>query len=696
MTHLIVCREYPPAPYPPGGIGTYVVNIARLLVHSGETVHIIAQKWGGAPARRTESDDGRLIVHRVAVDEPDGSSSSSDSLIVKALAESDCPSQTFSWQATKLAETLIESEPIDVIEGQEWEAPLYYLQLRRALGLGPRRQPPCLVHLHSPSELIFRHNQWDQTFTDFSTLRDLERYSIRAADEVLCPSRYLAKEAERLFDLMPGSVHVIPYPLGNTPALERMPEVWARDCVCYFGRLELRKGVVEWVDAAVRVARSHSTATFEFIGSDTSLTGAEGQSVREFLKQRIPREVRARFRFHRSRKKQALLCSLAAVPVVTVPSRWDNLPHTCIEAMCTGAPVLVSPNGGMPELVQHERSGWVAPDASAAGLEAALWCFLNTPPETRAAMGREAAKTIRDLCGNDKIVEKHLKLRGDIAVAGPVRSGKVPGNGIPLEAAAKRGMGLVVICGDSGRWSTGCQSILVQTLPARSVVLVAPARHRGSELEGETQRHGWQILYALDPTPAAARALGARALLATAPDLRTAAFLTDSVQLDPGYIDACESIFENQPNVAILSSWMRQEEIDRNGRVRHCSLSLGAGRGEEFPECIAIRAELLPTTLEDGELRAVVYPGVLGTLSQPVNKRRSALPSSEKRYSVMAGAQFNSSGMALSSFIAAPLWQKVKLVTLGLKQPARTVRWIALQARSLAGRLLEARGEHVR
>ncbi len=49
MRHLIVCREYPPVPYPPGGIGTYVANIARLLAEAGEEVHVIGPRWAGAP-----------------------------------------------------------------------------------------------------------------------------------------------------------------------------------------------------------------------------------------------------------------------------------------------------------------------------------------------------------------------------------------------------------------------------------------------------------------------------------------------------------------------------------------------------------------------------------------------------------------------------------------------------------------------
>jgi len=46
MKHLILCREYPPAPG--GGIGAYVWHISRLLAESGESVHVIAQAWEGA------------------------------------------------------------------------------------------------------------------------------------------------------------------------------------------------------------------------------------------------------------------------------------------------------------------------------------------------------------------------------------------------------------------------------------------------------------------------------------------------------------------------------------------------------------------------------------------------------------------------------------------------------------------------
>src|SRR6186997_1964210 len=156
MRHLIVSRELPPAAYPAGGIGTYVANISRLLSDAGETVHLIGQRWLGAPDERVEECDHRLVTHRVSADQAlDGSSPE-----VALLHGTSFPAQAWGWNAALRAEQLVEAHGIDVIEAQEWEAPLYYFLLRRALGLGPSRQPPCIIQLHSPSEFIWRSNKW--------------------------------------------------------------------------------------------------------------------------------------------------------------------------------------------------------------------------------------------------------------------------------------------------------------------------------------------------------------------------------------------------------------------------------------------------------------------------------------------------------------------------------------------------------
>src|SRR5207244_5683092 len=137
------------------------------------------------------------------------------------------------------------------------EAPLYYFQLRRALGLGPKRCPPIILHLHSPTEFIALHNDWDIGLPPVLTAKRLEDYSIAAADALLCPSRYLARQVEAHYGLEKESIQVIPLPCGDSPIIERDAETWEKGTICYVGRLERRKGIIEWTDAAVSVAREY-------------------------------------------------------------------------------------------------------------------------------------------------------------------------------------------------------------------------------------------------------------------------------------------------------------------------------------------------------------------------------------------------------------------------------------------------------
>lgn len=432
MKHLIVCREFPPAPYPPGGIGTYAAHIARALAERGETVHVIGQRWEGADKDVETLCGGRLIVHRICAEDTAlypslGLSPKLARTEADAMMASGFPAQWFSWVAAGLAERLIVREGIDVIEGQEWEAPLYYLMLRRALGLGPERRPPCIVHLHSPTEFIFRHNEWSNARADYLPMKRLEDYVIRAADAHLCPSRYLAAECESHYGLERGSIEVIPLPLGDTKPLARDRSIWEEGSICYFGRLEPRKGVIEWVDAAVTVAVHDPRPRFEFIGSD--LPYIDHRTVRQHVEARIPDALRDRFIFHSAKPRAQLLKMLAGARIAVVPSRWENFPNTSLEAMCTGLPVLATRNGGMAEMIEDGRSGWLAEDGEGRlsdCLALALRRALATSPEALAEMGRDAVASIHSFCDNGKIADAHIEVRQAIREKGALRSGRLP------------------------------------------------------------------------------------------------------------------------------------------------------------------------------------------------------------------------------------------------------------------------------
>jgi glycosyltransferase involved in cell wall biosynthesis len=571
MKHLILCPEFPPAPIPPGGIGTYVQHISRLLAEAGEVVHVVAPLWEGATRRVEESCHGRLIVHRVPLDEPLGAHAPGNALsILHGLAQSEFPPQLFAWQAGLFAEALVEHEGIDVIEAQEWQAPLYYFQLRRALGLGPRRRPPCIVFLHSPSEFIIHHNEWDATLPDRLAAKRMEDYCIGAADKLFCPSRFLAAQAEMHYGLAPGSIKVVHLPVGDMVPIKRSKWTWANGSILYVGRLEPRKGIVEWIDAAVAVADAYPLVQFDFVGAD--LPYANGLSVQQHVNAQIPERLKPRFRFHGSRSRKELLQFLAQARVAVVPSRWENFPNTCVEAMASGLPVIASRNGGMAEMIEDGVNGWITAERGSHGLATALQRALKTPVDAIEAMGGAATQTIRTLCNNDKILQEHLVARAEVARQGTVRSQRLPPNlpwaGQPLKdeplrrranGADASGIAVVVSGLDDGQALDGCLSSLErQTRPPAAVALVADARNPGApDVLARARAQGWIVCEIPDNSNATARNVGVQSVLDTGIGPLAFAFLDSRDRLQPHFIDTCEQVMHSMPEVGVMSSWVR-------------------------------------------------------------------------------------------------------------------------------------------
>ena len=69
----------------------------------------------------------------------------------------------------------------------------------------------------------------------------------------------------------------------------------------------------------------------------------------------------------------------SAADVMVVPSRQDNLPNTAVEAHACGVPVVAFNIGGLPDIIDHRQSGWLADafdtDRLAEGL---LWILADS------------------------------------------------------------------------------------------------------------------------------------------------------------------------------------------------------------------------------------------------------------------------------------------------------------------------------
>jgi glycosyltransferase involved in cell wall biosynthesis len=102
---------------------------------------------------------------------------------------------------------------------------------------------------------------------------------------------------------------------------------------------------------------------------------------------------------------------LAASDIFVLPSHFEGLPMSVIEAMLCGLPVVATNIRGPREQVLPEETGLLVPPAIVEPLAAALH-RLATEPETRARMGNAGRARAMALYDEEKVVSRTLDLLG--------------------------------------------------------------------------------------------------------------------------------------------------------------------------------------------------------------------------------------------------------------------------------------------
>ena len=245
--------------------------------------------------------------------------------------------------------------------------------------LVPRRKPLVVtVHNVVLDDVAGRAARWQ---------RRLERALPRRVDAVIATS---ADVARRL-----GGGAVVIAPVGPAP-------------VVHHPRSAVRRalGVPDGVALVVVVARLHRQK-----GLDTLLDAAPLLTgVRVVVIGEGPQEARLLARIRNEGLGGVVSLAgpsanaadeLAAADVVAVPSIWESGPLVLAEAMELGRPVVTTPVGFAPQLVDDGVTGRVVPVGDAGALAAAVQAMVADPATTArlAAAGRERVEAWLDRDG---------------------------------------------------------------------------------------------------------------------------------------------------------------------------------------------------------------------------------------------------------------------------------------------------------
>jgi glycosyltransferase involved in cell wall biosynthesis len=104
---------------------------------------------------------------------------------------------------------------------------------------------------------------------------------------------------------------------------------------------------------------------------------------------------------------------LAAADAVLMPSRWEGLPLTLLEALARARPVVASAVGGIPEVIEDRVSGRLVPPGDVAALAEALE-WLHRRADLAAALGREGAARVRERYTWERVVESFEEVYDEV------------------------------------------------------------------------------------------------------------------------------------------------------------------------------------------------------------------------------------------------------------------------------------------
>lgn len=108
--------------------------------------------------------------------------------------------------------------------------------------------------------------------------------------------------------------------------------------------------------------------------------------------------------------RKTLVKYYSAADVLLYPSIADNCPLVVLEAMACGLPVISFTTGGILELVEHKRNGYVAEYKNTDDLRVGIEYLLNLPPQEIEKMKQDSINKISAGFTIEKMAEQYLNL----------------------------------------------------------------------------------------------------------------------------------------------------------------------------------------------------------------------------------------------------------------------------------------------
>jgi glycosyltransferase involved in cell wall biosynthesis len=215
--------------------------------------------------------------------------------------------------------------------------------------------------------------------------RDVE---LRHAAHVFTPSAYLRElalawgvTAERV-SVLPNPAPVLPPGLPSRDELRRTLGLNGAT-LAFAGRLTAQKSLGRALEAVAGAE-----------GVQLVIAG-EGPDRRQLEERAAELGIAQRVRFLGAQPRERIVELFRAADATILSSSWENFPHTVVEALAAGTPVLAMEVGGVAEVVRDGENGLLVPAGDSAALGEAVRRYFGDESLRERLRGAAAGSVAR-------------------------------------------------------------------------------------------------------------------------------------------------------------------------------------------------------------------------------------------------------------------------------------------------------------
>jgi len=271
---------------------------------------------------------------------------------------------------------------------------LYFSSIQAAI-LRILRKYPLLLHIHGGLGIPpMRNTPAIQKVAKVFYDKTISPMLFKIADKIASVCKYDLKTLKEKYKVPSEKLVYVPNAIDSDLFKNVRPfeeRVSGAIKITFVGDMEIWKG-------PEYVLKAHRILEKENIKTELIMIG-EGS-----LRQKLQKLAGSSVKFTGQLPHEKVIEILGQSNLFTLPSLWEGAPTTILEAMASTTPVVASSVGGIPELIQNEKTGMIVPPFNAIKLAKSLKRLIEEP-ELRKHIAKNAKTKVNKENDFKKVAE---------------------------------------------------------------------------------------------------------------------------------------------------------------------------------------------------------------------------------------------------------------------------------------------------